>query len=940
MLNILLNAHNDETDVISMLEGHELFLEKNTGITNDPKLDHFVFNPQGVLSNNRHFIASTQMEAQPNGDATTEGQALQVIGYCYAYMATGRQEYLDGAKKCFDAYIDYFYDGQPIPDSPQRYICNWLVNGKEPVVANWPVNFEAPTGSGFLGEYVNYTNGLGKITHGAPLWGEYLDKATFAFIGALGWKSIVADVYALLPDGSTDWNNKGQQFDVEWLINLNGDKVDWHGEVLSRNHPQADYGTIQLKNRGVQGSLKTNWGNAQPVEHGGYLIGRNEPWHNRPLRVPVGVGGKFDQLGNAADAEEWFADAAFLLYKITGEAKYWMVWQCVVITCLEYADIDSRDRFFRQEVGSDTPFTDGISYDFTYPSTAKAAFVRDENGYIDVTLTEAAQHSMEQQTVWFKTDQGSKIRTTFCGKDNFNGKLNPSVTIRIGKDLETGTTKYTEWSSVLNAPADLNVRTYDVPISSFVQSKKPDGTEFVVADQRTLAAYGQTSFTTGFENNVVDTRSAIVAKINIPNDDSGCILGFWLTATNKLDPQAIYLRTNTTFNINVTDDGGWKWHWSIPNTGGAWARADLGKSRLIANSYQPNGSPPPGPPNYSGVTQVDVSTPTSVPGAEFSWYVFDQIPAFYRGNNEYVMLYNLTTRGDNAFEYKMGDCTVIDYVDNDLFCTPGVIPFSNIYTTGSNQFDGWHGMPYPGYQYPFIWCHDNANKERLENMSKFLIESQRWYTQRFGIVGPGASAYVWNRWDNYKYGKPDTWTMYHWGDGTAWSGYQPRAYMGAARAWYELIVEGRDVPQDLIEYTENWTSYLYQFMIDSGGVSPTDFPMTTIPAPNPNDFTGHMCGLWLAGACLSALAGSKTFGLESLIEMLAKELNEHYEITPIPNHVMNGSWSPALRLDTGSGKENNGMFFGFWSGEILRGLGLYLLYKRLKPLDNMYEEML
>ena len=37
---------------------------------------------------------------------------------------------------------------------------------------------------------------------------------------------------------------------------------------------------------------------------------------------------------------------------------------------------------------------------------------------------------------------------------------------------------------------------------------------------------------------------------------------------------------------------------------------------------------------------------------------------------------------------------------------------------------------------------------------------------------------------------------------------------------------------------------------------------------------------------------------------------------------MDGGWSPAPRLGT-----DNGMFFGFWSGEILRGLSLYVMYK-------------
>ncbi|MGP5481319.1 hypothetical protein, partial [Pseudomonas helleri] len=85
---------------------------------------------------------------------------------------------------------------------------------------------------------------------------------------------------------------------------------------------------------------------------------------------------------------------------------------------------------------------------------------------------------------------------------------------------------------------------------------------------------------------------------------------------------------------------------------------------------------------------------------------------------------------------------------------PGVIPFSNIYAEGTDQIGAWHGMPYPGYQYPFIYCVDPLDEygPKLNQMVEFLYDSQQWYAQKFGQLGPGASAYVWNRWDNYKYG--------------------------------------------------------------------------------------------------------------------------------------------------------------------------------------------
>ena len=98
-----------------------------------------------------------------------------------------------------------------------------------------------------------------------------------------------------------------------------------------------------------------------------------------------------------------------------------------------------------------------------------------------------------------------------------------------------------------------------------------------------------------------------------------------------------------------------------------------------------------------------------------------------------------------------------------------------------------------------------------------------------------------------------------------------------------------------------------------------------------------MCGLWLAGASMAALCVSTVSGLDKLMDMLVNELEDHYDITGIPGHIMDGGWSPALRLSTGSGPESNAMYFGFYSGEILRGLGLYLLYKNKGAKADIYD---
>lgn len=93
-------------------------------------------------------------EAMPDGDSTTEGQSLQILGALHCYQATKEPYYLEKAKQYFDAYHLAFYRGVPFPDPPSTALrCNWICNGKAPVLANYPLDPEYPTHGGFKGCY-------------------------------------------------------------------------------------------------------------------------------------------------------------------------------------------------------------------------------------------------------------------------------------------------------------------------------------------------------------------------------------------------------------------------------------------------------------------------------------------------------------------------------------------------------------------------------------------------------------------------------------------------------------------------------------------------------------------------------------------------------------------------------------------------------------------
>lgn len=927
---------SNENLVKSLIEGHYWFLVKNTGDTNDPTVDHYVMNNEGVMSNNRHFLGWTRMETEPNGDGTTESQSLGILGYCHAYLATKDPKYLAMAEFIFNAYIEYFYAGQPIPTTPERYISNWICNSKQPVVSDWPISDVDGTHSGFLGTPLNFVNGLTQVPQGSPNWGEWMDVSIQAYDGALVWDAINASIVALEADGVTpNWGTDGVSYPVNWVICWDGNQVDYNGNILSSNNPVSSYGTVQLQDTTVQGTHLLAYAVRLPVSEGGVLIERNEVYTNRPVQSPLPPG--IDQMGNSADSEQWFSDACYHLWKITGNIQYYNAMMASIYTVNEYTTIDSEDMYFRQSTSSNTPFTDGISYSFNYPDSLTNTFGRDANGYIVITTNEAGQVALEQQVVWFRVDSTNILLSTYGGV-GVDGVTPVTAAIQMVLNDEKSDTTGTLYGTSLPVSTSYNPVGYSMPLSNLVALSDPSGNDYLMADLRAVTDYGNTTYSLVYVNGVLGTRDANVVQAILPDAESGLIIGFWLEASGLANPTALTYNSSAAIDVQVTDDNGWRWYWLLPATTG-FVTAPLVQSAMILESYQPNHAdtdPLPTAPVFSNIEQIIVildQEPTTP--QTFQYYCVNDVPPTFDGTGWYTIKYRITLDCDVAYTATMGNCTMSTFRTDSLNYCPGCIPFSNIYNVGSPQIGAWHGIPYPGYQYPFVflWNPDDPTMPtKLNNMVDFLYDAQQWYYSQFGQLGPVASAYIWDRWDAVEYGPPNTWTMYNWGDEDAWPGYQPRAFMGGARAWYEMVLMGMTPPPKLVTYVNNWVSWLASWVQQYGPVMPTEFPMTSAPTgPTPDDFTGHMDGLWLGGMCYAALAGCTVPLMDQAIEACVTELLNNYLITPYPNNPMNGAWTPYASL-----QNDDGYYYGFWMGEIMRGLGMYLQYKKLPVGGNIY----
>lgn len=950
---LLNGSDNGRNTALSLSYGLRKFLLRNTGETDAGDVQHFVINNEGVVANNRHFLAYTRQEYQQNGDATTEGQSLIIIGCVEMYNATKDPRWLEMAETYFDAYIQYFYDGQPIPTVPAPYYCNWIINGKEPYVSHYPLHPIYPTNGGFKSVPLMFVNGKTQIPSGAPFYGEWLDVVSFAHRGHMAWMAINATVknisetvdwqniydnyritssdtpykttawidwasYLGDPSGYTPiWGGDGTQtpLDVDWMVAWTGQRISGDGDVLETGLPSSRFGEVQLKDTSLNGCYLLNFAVKLPVTDGGVLIQRNKPWHNRPVAVPVPT----NAMSNASDAEQWFAEAARELYKVTGVAKYNNAFLASMETIKMYAQIDALDKFFRKSTVAITPFTDGICYVYSYPSDAHPTFTRDSDGYILMSSSMGSQQYLEQQAIWYRVNNSSKLHIEYSGTVGTQGDV----------EIQFSPVKQEDYSGARLYHIPLpTVTSNDVTVSEFfmtqfVATRTADGNEYYIADERNIDAYGDTGVSTMvYYPSIIDTRPALVSRTEMGSADDGVTVGFYVNEKTRVQLRRIYYRCGAdNFNLRIEDADGWRWWWMLPATNGEWTTIDLLPSDLTFSGYQPNANdrPEPSAPNYIDSEDFTIlldTDPTDSP-AWIEWYAINDLPEKFYSDSQYTMLYRMIFRNNSAFDVRIGDCDIRSFRDDNLAYTPGVIPFSNNLDAQTQLFDGWHGMPYPGYQYPWVWAAINDDSKLLA-MVDFLYDSQQAYKSHFNVLGPGAAAYYWNRWDNLSYGPADTWTFYHWGDGEPWAGYQPRAFHGACRAWLYLVENHRVVPTKLRSYCMNWVNWLASFQDANNGRNPTDFPSDALPSVD--GFTAHMSGLWLAGACCIALSGNETANVRKVIENTLTELQDNYKVVSA-NHVMNGCWSDAVRADT-----DNGIFYGFHAGELLRGFGRYLQY--------------
>lgn len=922
-------------NALSMITGLDAFIARHKGDVADDGTGIFCLNNANIILNNMHFEIALS-GYMPNGTATTEGQSLFILGYIYAYKATGRQDYLDKAKLYFDAYLTVFYPNKPIPAVPSEWHCHWAVNGKQPFETLGPVNYASPSQSGMWDFPVQFVNGYGQVPQGYPYYGEKLGRLFNVYTGEMNWDSVTG-------------TPSGQVFDIDYFVFDGKQKMLLNGDTLSDDLTTEPVGRIKLaaKYGAFNGTL-----NVAYVTRSGFSIGRNQPFEGWPMWQHVDPA----EYGNAEDAEQWFCEAAWLLYEITKDIKYLRAHQSSMLVLRNASNLGEQTLMFRYGTDTMTPYTEGISFGWNYCHNAQATITRNSNGYIWIQKTEelfeedTSQVAIEQSALINKINEWSYIRIDWwwsCTLGADESHINMYVT--TGDTIDFDAPK-TVWRQGVAYQGSNSVDEWNIGLRNFVMDTDAAGNQFVMLDGKAFVPYGNAvSYAVDYWWGIFNdpNRNDYTGAVFIPDGSSGCVLGFWSSTPTTRPLKSITYRQDPSIPgpmaVSIKDANGWTWEYTLPFVTD-WYTCPLDWSMFTLSTYQTNGGPRPSyPAVHNSLTQVSVGTPSSSSAPCYArFYCFNDVPPMYSGTR-FMTHFKLHTNVHTDFTAFIGDVEIEGTLPLIPRYSPGLVPFDTNYSRKKNQREYWRSTPYTGYQFPVVW-HLGGYTDYMNNVIDYFYDAQQAYTAKHGIVGPMSPVYVWPRYDNIQYGNADTFVDIEYGNQEPWAGYFSRAFLGACRLWESIVQAGQPLPWKLQVVCENYVKYIAKFMREHSGLTPTVFPSTGLPYndgydPDPAksnpDHTGHMTAHWMAGAILLIMNGSQlTTDLQTIIEGCQVEFENTYVRAYDEDAHMSGGFSPWV---------GGHMFYGFWAGEIIRALSLYVIYRDWllrgpatapQPLDN------
>jgi len=305
------------------------------------------------------------------------------------------------------------------------------------------------------------------------------------------------------------------------------------------------------------------------------------------------------------------------------------------------------------------------------------------------------------------------------------------------------------------------------------------------------------------------------------------------------------------------------------------------------------------------------------------------------------------------------DTTMVAKKGSKMPYFPGAMPFAINADTVAQQFVGWNGSPFHGYQLPDHWfvlaaeaeavhpglqpadlivadpatgvlyapitgtASDGYPKPKaamlMEQQLYFLKHAQQRWQLDGGALGPFAHTFVLNTPARMSLGNPTphTWVYTNDDPNTRWSGYQARVVESLARlTWITRFGAGYKTSRDMAgQMAVTWLNWLNAAWPNLSGAvrgMPTDFPDPRISSPTANYEEPHAAAIVLRACLWMKLSG---YGSTTMLNELIQRCWDYIESLWVTQGPMRYTWST---------NPDAGEWFGFWHFEIVTTISVML----------------